>query len=95
MHSFGEKLCTLADSTNLIQDQKEQVKTISKRLVKVFDFLEWTLLRRKVSKKEHRQRSKESVRSAIPQVGQQREVIKKKGVLSEHTQSVSRPFPLS
>ena len=79
----------------LFQDQKKQVKTISKRLVKVFDFLEWTLLRGKFTKKEHHQKSKESVPSDIPQVRQQREVPKKKGILPERTQSVSRPFPLS
>ena len=79
----------------LFQGQKEQVKTFSKRLMKAFDFLEWTLLKGKVSKKEHQQRSKESVPSDIPQVRQQREVTKKKGILPERTWSVSRPFPLS
>ena len=58
----------------------------------VFDFLEWTLLQGKVTKKEHQQRSKETVPSVIPQVRQRREVPKKKGILPR---SVSRPFPLS
>ena len=59
-----------------IQDQKEQVKTSSQRLMNLFKFLEQTLLRGRAEKHEQKQ-SKKKVPSNISEAMQGREVAVK------------------
>ena len=67
-----------------IQEQQEQAKTSSQRLVKIFDFFERTLLRGRAKKREQKQSNKDRTSSNILETRHEKRLAKKMKGMTIH-----------
>ena len=80
----------IVDVNAIPQEQKEHVKTTSRRLGVIFDFLERTLLRVRVEKREQKQSNKGETSSNIFQRRREKQLAKKMKGVSIHTDTTTK-----
>ena len=80
----------IVDVNAIPQEQKERVKTTSRRLGVIFDFLERTLLRVRVEKREQKQSNKGETSSNIFQRRREKQLAKKMKGATIHTDTTTK-----
>ena len=80
----------IVDVNAIPQERKEQVQTTSQRLGVIFDFLERTLLRVRVEKREQTQSNQGETSSNIFQRRREKQLAKKMKGVTIHTDTTTK-----